>query len=87
MDRTALIGRATAAREHSYSSYSHFRVGAAPLRKDGTVYVGCNIENRACSWINCTEQTNWNGAVRAGCRIHKSLLKKYLLFLRCRIEN
>ena len=40
-----LIEAAAAAREYSYSPYSHFRVGAALLCSDGTVYTGCNIEN------------------------------------------
>ena len=32
-------------REFSYSPYSHFRVGAALLDKQGNIYTGCNIEN------------------------------------------
>ena len=47
MDFRKLIERALAAREYSYSPYSHFRVGAALLCQDGSVYTGCNIENRA----------------------------------------
>ena len=52
-----LIRCAFQAREFSYSPYSHFRVGAALLCKDGTVYDGCNIENRAYGPTNCAERT------------------------------
>ncbi|MCL4379118.1 MAG: cytidine deaminase [Candidatus Marsarchaeota archaeon] len=31
--------------ELAYSPYSHFRVGASLLAKDGRVFPGCNIEN------------------------------------------
>ena len=38
--RRELIEKALAAREYSYSPYSHFRVGAALLCSDGSVYTG-----------------------------------------------
>ena len=56
------------AREFSYSPYSHFRVGAALLCKDGTVYDGCNIENRAYGPTNCAERTAFFKAVSEGRR-------------------
>ena len=31
--------------DYSYVPYSHFRVGAALLAKNGKYYTGCNIEN------------------------------------------
>ena len=55
--RRELIKKALAAREYSYSPYSHFRVGAALLCSDGSVYTGCNIENRAYGPTNCAERT------------------------------
>ncbi len=41
-----LICKAYEARSYAYAPYSHFQVGAALLCKDGTIYTGCNVENR-----------------------------------------
>lgn len=40
-----LIEAAVQAKEHSYSPYSKFRVGAALITKSGKVFTGCNVEN------------------------------------------
>ena len=40
-----LVERARAALEQAYVPYSEYAVGAALLTADGSVYVGCNIEN------------------------------------------
>lgn len=53
---------------HSYSPYSGFKVGAALLCKDGTVYQGCNIENAAYGPTNCAERTAIFKAVYDGRR-------------------
>ena len=68
MDFRKLIERALAAREYSYSPYSHFRVGAALLCQDGSVYTGCNIENRAYGPTNCAQRTAFFKAVSEGKR-------------------
>lgn len=52
-----LIEQAMRARELSYSPYSGYRVGAALLTAEGTVYTGCNIENAAYTPTNCAERT------------------------------
>ncbi|MCR5792696.1 MAG: cytidine deaminase [Lachnospiraceae bacterium] len=63
-----LIKRALEAREKSYSPYSHYRVGAALLCKDGQIYTGCNIENAAYTPTNCAERTAFFKAVSEGKR-------------------
>ena len=62
----ALIAAARAAREKSYSPYSHFAVGAAVECRDGTIYTGCNIENAAYGLCNCAERTAIFKAVSEG---------------------
>lgn len=42
-----LIETAVKQLRFSYTPYSHFKVGAALLAADGTIYTGCNIENAA----------------------------------------
>lgn len=54
---TELVKAAIAAKEFSYSPYSHFRVGAAILSEDGRVFSGCNIENVSYGATNCAERT------------------------------
>ena len=53
----ALFAAAMAVREHSYSPYSRFRVGAALRLEDGRVFAGCNIENAAYPQGQCAEAT------------------------------
>lgn len=52
-----LIEQAKQAMERAYAPYSGYKVGAALLCADGTVYGGCNIENAAYSPTNCAERT------------------------------
>jgi cytidine deaminase len=54
------------AREMAYTPYSHHKVGAALLCKDGTVYKGCNIENAGYTPTNCAERTAVFKAVSEG---------------------
>ena len=51
---------------YSYTPYSHFRVGAALLGKNGMIYTGCNIENAAYTPTNCAERTALFKAVSEG---------------------
>lgn len=64
-DRT-LYEAAVKMRERSYAPYSRFRVGAALLAKDGTVWTGCNIENASYGACNCAERTAFFKAVSEG---------------------
>ena len=68
-----LAREALAMRQYSYVPYSHFAVGAALLTEDGTVYTGCNIENRSYSATNCAERTAIFKAVSEGRRSFKAI--------------
>lgn len=61
-----LMTAAEKARKMSYTPYSHFKVGAALLCRDGKVYSGCNIENAAYGPSMCAERTAIFKAVSEG---------------------
>lgn len=56
-----LLDAARSARDMAYCPYSNFRVGAAIIDENGSVHVGCNVENAAYSQVSCAE----TGAVAA----------------------
>jgi cytidine deaminase len=60
--------RAMAAMEMAYAPYSAFRVGAALLGSDGSVSVGCNVENAAFPVGTCAERAALAAAVTRGLR-------------------
>lgn len=63
-----LIEIAEKAMENAYAPYSNFKVGAALLCSDGTVFTGCNIENASYGAANCAERTAVFKAVSEGRR-------------------
>ena len=68
-----LIKTAVRQLSYSYSPYSHFKVGAALLAENGTIYTGCNIENAAYTPTNCAERTAFFKAVSEGVRTFKAI--------------
>ena len=66
-----LVQKAIEYREHSYSPYSHFAVGAAVLTKSGKVFGGCNIENASYPVGICAERT---AIVKAVSKIPKIIM-------------
>jgi cytidine deaminase len=51
-----LFRMAKKAAENSHSPYSHFRVGAAILTHDGSIFTGTNIENASYGLTICAER-------------------------------
>lgn len=52
-----LVDKAFKALENAYAPYSHFRVGACVLVKNGQYFLGANIENASYPAGNCGERT------------------------------
>ncbi len=61
-----LVNRARRAREHAYTPYSNFAVGAALLGRSGRIFTGCNVENAAYPLTTCAERTAVTKAVSEG---------------------
>lgn len=68
MTNEALIAQAKKAMENAYVPYSHFKVGAALLDKNGVVFMGCNIENASYGATCCAERIAIFKAVSEGIR-------------------
>jgi cytidine deaminase len=61
-----LINSAIQARDLSYSPYSNFKVGAALLCKDGSIFKGSNIENASYPLCMCAERNALYNAMMNG---------------------
>jgi cytidine deaminase len=71
MNWESLIEAALEVRQRAYAPYSGYFVGAALLCADGTIHVGCNVENASYPVGFCAERSALAAAVSAG---HRELL-------------
>lgn len=56
--------------DHSYSPYSHFRVAAVVLMKDGKEFSGVNVENASYGAAICAERSAIVSAISNGYKKH-----------------
>ena len=57
MPAETLLKKARVAIERAYAPYSNFKVGSALLLSDGSVVLGCNVENASYSMTICAERS------------------------------
>jgi cytidine deaminase len=73
MKPNELIETASQAFKNAHAPYSGYRVGAALLCDDGTVFCGCNVENASYGLTNCAERTAIFSAVAHGQKKFKAI--------------
>jgi len=61
-----LLKEARKAADMAYVPYSKFRVGAAIMCADGSIVVGCNVENRSFGLTICAERNAIASAITQG---------------------
>ena len=66
------IELAKKARLNAHSPYGNYYVGACLRCKDGTTYLGCNVENHGIQGI-CAERTAFVKAISEGKREFESI--------------
>ncbi len=66
MNDEQLLDAARAVREMAYCPHSKFQVGAAIIDENGSVHVGCNVENAAYPLGSCAEAGAISAMVAAG---------------------
>ncbi|MDD5521509.1 MAG: cytidine deaminase [Kiritimatiellae bacterium] len=73
IDPLQLLAEAKKAAKRAYAPYSKYRVGAALLTANGTIFQGCNVENASYGLTVCAERIALFSAIAAGHKKFKAL--------------
>lgn len=68
MNWDELITAARRAKDRAYAPYSDYPVGSAIGMDDGSIYSGCNVENRSYGLALCAERAALAAAISDGKR-------------------
>lgn len=68
-DQDRLLTAAWTARTRAYAPYSRFAVGAAVLTREGSIFLGANVENASYGLTLCAERAALSRALQEGCRL------------------
>lgn len=68
-----LYEKALEARKNAYAPFSGFKVGAALLTEDDSIYTGVNIENSSFGATICAERTAFVKAISEGHRKFRAI--------------
>jgi len=61
-----LVQKACEVMQHAYAPYSKYLVGACVQAEDGSMFVGCNVENASYGLTNCAERSAIFSLISAG---------------------
>jgi cytidine deaminase len=74
LDEQDLIDAALTVRKYAYCKYSNYYVGAALLDDNGTMHVGCNVENAAYPEGTCAEANAIASMIAGGGKTIRSIV-------------
>jgi len=61
-----MVQKACEVMQHAYAPYSKYCVGACVQAEDGSMFVGCNVENASYGLTNCAERSAIFALISAG---------------------